>query len=204
MASIDNLLVSLLVDDTIGGFIITIPQGHIGCVYGTNGMLKKVWYPGTHFRIPLIYKVKLFNAQLIEYIISNDVVLKDNKEIMGDEVINAVTADNKFIAIEATVLIKLNAERLPKNWQDVGEDFISKVVRPVIRNKIRKALADHILTKALSTDRNVIEDEIKRDLRDSLAQNGLLIDNVYLSSLTPVEVTQPIESNTNTDLGARL
>ena len=29
MASIDNLLVSLLVDEVVGGFIVTIPPGHV-------------------------------------------------------------------------------------------------------------------------------------------------------------------------------
>jgi len=33
MASIDNLLVSLLVDAVVGGFIVTVPPGHVGCIY---------------------------------------------------------------------------------------------------------------------------------------------------------------------------
>jgi len=215
MASIDNLLVSLLVDEVVGGFIVTIPPGHVGCIYSIfRGVLKNVWYPGMHFKIPLIHRAKLFNAQLIEYTISKDVTLRDNTEIMGDEVINAVTSDNKFVAVEATVLIKLDTERLPEIWQTIGENFISKVVRPVTRSRIRKVLTNHTLTKALSTDRSIIEDEIKQELKDSLTQHGLLVDNIYLSSLTPIEngqtvenpteIIQPIESNTNIDFGARL
>lgn len=188
MASIDNLLVSLLVDEVVGGFIVTIPPGHVGCIYSVfSGVMKNVWYPGMHFKFPIIHKVKLFNAQLIEYTVSRDVLLKDNTEIMGDEGINAVTADNKFLAVEATVLIKLNTERLPEIWQNIGENFVSKVVRPVTRSRIRKVMTNHTLTKALSTDRSLIEDEIKQELRDTLTQHGLEVDNVYLSSLTPIE-----------------
>ena len=214
MASIDNLLVSLLVDEVVGGFIVTIPPGHVGCIYSIfSGVMKNVWYPGMHFKVPLIHRVKLFNAQLIEYTISKDVTLKDNKEIMGDEIINAVTSDNKFVAVEATVLIKLDTERLPEIWQNIGENFVSKVVRPVTRSRIRKVLTNHTLIKALSTDRSIIEDEIKEELMDSLTQHGLNVENFYLSSLTPIEGTQmvetpteiirPIESNTSTDLGMR-
>ncbi len=218
MASIDNLLVSLLVDEVVGGFIVTIPPGHVGCIYSIfRGVLKNVWHPGMHFKVPLIHRVKLFNAQLIEYTISKDVLLKDNKEIMGDEVINAVTSDNKFVAVEATVLIKLDTERLPEIWQNIGENFVSKVVRPVTRSRIRKVLTNHTLMKALSTDRSIIEDEVKQELIDSLTQHGLHVDNFYLSSLTPFEgmqqmeeneikeeIIQPIESNTSIDLGTRL
>ncbi|NCQ41167.1 MAG: prohibitin family protein, partial [Cyanobacteria bacterium] len=47
------------------------------------------------------------------------------------------TADNRFVAVEATVLIKLDTERLPEIWQNIGENFVSKVVRPVTRSRIR-------------------------------------------------------------------
>lgn len=188
MASIDNLLVSLFVDEVVGGFLVTVPPGHVGCIYSIfRGVLKNVWYPGMHFKIPIIHRVKLFNAQLIEYTVSKDVVLKDNKEIMGDEVINSVTADNKFVAVEATVLIKLDTERLPEIWQNIGENFVSKVVRPVTRSRIRKVLTSHTLVKALSTDRSMIEEEVKQELRDSLSVHGLNVENFYLSSLTPIE-----------------
>jgi len=188
MASIDNLLVSLFVDEVVGGFIVTVPPGHVGCIYSIfRGVLKNVWYPGMHFKIPIIHRVKLFNAQLIEYTIAKDVILKDDKEIMGDEVINAVTADNKFVSVEATVLIKLDTERLPEIWQNIGENFVSKVVRPVTRSRVRKVLTNHTLSNALSIERTMIEDEVKSELRDSLSGHGLDVENFYLSSLNPVE-----------------
>lgn len=187
MASIDNLLVSLFVDEVVGGFLVTVPPGHVGCIYSIfRGVLKNVWYPGMHFKIPIIHRVKLFNAQLIEYTVSKDVILKENKEIMGDEVINAVTADNRFVAVEATVLIKLDTERLPEIWQNIGENFVSKVVRPVTRSKIREVLTKHDLDKALSTERVQIEADIGEALRTSLSPHGLHVDNFYLSSLTPM------------------
>jgi regulator of protease activity HflC (stomatin/prohibitin superfamily) len=198
MASIDNLLVSLFVDEVVGGFLVTVPPGHVGCIYSIfRGVLKNVWYPGMHFKLPIIHRVKLFNAQLIEYTVSKDVVLKDNKEIMGDEIINSVTADNKFVAVEATVLIKLDTERLPEIWQNIGENFVSKVVRPVTRSRIRRVITNHTLANALSTERSAIEEEIKNELRESLVSHGLNVENFYLSSLTPIEGTiygEPIKA----------
>lgn len=197
MASIDNLLVSLFVDEVVGGFIVTVPPGHVGCIYSIfRGVLRNVWYPGMHFKIPIIHRVKLFNAQLIEYTISKDVVLKDNKEIMGDEVINAVTADNKFVAVEATVLIKLDTERLPEIWQNIGENFVSKVVRPVTRSRIRKVMTNFNLSVALASSRSQIEEEIKEELKQSLENHGLDVENFYLSSLTPIEGGYPMEEGT--------
>ena len=194
MASIDNLLVSLLVDEFVGGFIVTVPPGHVGCIYSVfRGVLKNVWYPGMHFKIPIIHRVKLFNAQLIEYTVSKDIVLKDNKEIKGDEVINAVTSDNKFVMVEATVLIKLNTERLPEIWQNIGENFVSKVVRPVTRSRIRKVLTNHTLMASLSSERSLIDEDLKAESKATLSVHGLEVDNVYLSSLTPINNIMPTE-----------
>ncbi|MFA5828767.1 MAG: SPFH domain-containing protein [Candidatus Shapirobacteria bacterium] len=194
MASIDNLLVSLFVDEVVGGFLVTVPPGHVGCIYSIfTGVMKNVWHPGMHFKIPIIHRVKLFNAQLIEYTISKDVVLIDNKEIMGDEIINAVTTDNKFVAVEATVLIKLDTSRMPEIWQNIGENFVSKVVRPVTRSRIRKVLTSHTLANALSVDRSLIEEEVRQELKNSLEPHGLNVDNFYLSSLTPIDNVSPIE-----------
>ena len=39
----------------------------------------------------------------------------------------------------------------------------------------------------MSTNRSLIEDEIKEELIESLQPHGLEVDNVYLSSLTPIE-----------------
>jgi hypothetical protein len=42
------------------------------------------------------------------------------------------------------------------------------------------------LTASLSSERSLIEDEIKTELTETLSNHGLEVDNVYLSSLTPI------------------
>lgn len=188
MASIDNLLVSLFADEILGGFFVIVPPGHIACIYSIfRGVLKEVWHPGIHFKLPLIHRVKLFNAQIIEYTISKDIKIEDNKEVMGDEVIEAVSSDNKFIKIEATALIQIDTTKITEIWQNIGENFISKVVRPVTRSRIRRVLARFTVEDSISASRSKIEDEIKDQLFQALQPHGLKVKNFYLSSLTPVE-----------------
>ena len=33
MAELDKLLVSFLVDEVVGGFFISVPPGHLACIY---------------------------------------------------------------------------------------------------------------------------------------------------------------------------
>ncbi|KKT64871.1 MAG: hypothetical protein UW58_C0035G0010 [Candidatus Collierbacteria bacterium GW2011_GWC2_44_30] len=43
MADFDKLVVSFLVDEVVGGFFISVPPGHVACVYDRGaGVLKRV------------------------------------------------------------------------------------------------------------------------------------------------------------------
>ena len=39
----------------------------------------------------------------------------------------------------------------------------------------------------MSTDRSLIEEEVVKELKESLVGHGLEVENFYLSSLTPIE-----------------
>ena len=48
MADFDKLVVGFLVDEVVGGFFISVPPGHIACVYDRGyGVLKKGLGPRT-------------------------------------------------------------------------------------------------------------------------------------------------------------
>ena len=62
----DKLVVSFLVDEVVGGFFISVPPGHVACVYDRGrGVLPRVWGPGLHLKIPFWQVAKLFNSQIL-------------------------------------------------------------------------------------------------------------------------------------------
>jgi hypothetical protein len=65
---LDRLVVSFMVDEVVGGFFISVPPGHVACVYDRGrGVLPRVWGPGLHLKIPFWQVAKLFNAQVLEH-----------------------------------------------------------------------------------------------------------------------------------------
>ena len=49
----DKLVVSFLVDEVVGGFFVNVPPGHVACIHDLGRwVLKKVWGPGLHLKIP--------------------------------------------------------------------------------------------------------------------------------------------------------
>ncbi len=126
----DRLVVSILVDEVVGGFFISVPPGHVAAVYDRGrGVLDKVWGPGLHLKIPFWQVAKLFNAQTLEYNIRDGINVDKNPEAFGDEPINAVTQDNRLTKVEGTILLKINKGMLPELWENVGGRVVSKIVR---------------------------------------------------------------------------
>src|SRR3989344_5322041 len=127
----DKLVVSFLVDEVVGGFFVNVPPGHVACIHDMGrGVLKTVWGPGLHLKIPFWQRVKLLNAQILEYTIRHGFDLSI-KEALGDEPLNAVTSDNKVIIVEGSILLRIDRAKAPELWNNIGDDFVSKFVRPV-------------------------------------------------------------------------
>lgn len=178
----DELVVSFFVDEVVGGFFISVPPGHVACIYDRGrGVLPKVWGPGLHLKIPFWQIAKLFNAQILEYTITEGFDLS-KKEALGDKAINATTADGKLIQVEGSILFKIDKTKAPEIWENVGENFVSKVVRPVSRSRIRSVLSE-VTVDQLTSYRTQVEKKIKEELNDIFKDKGLICEGFLLSEV---------------------
>lgn len=182
MADFDKLVVSFLVDEVVGGFFISVPPGHIACVYDRGyGVLKKVWGPGLHLKIPFWQIAKLFNAQILEYAIRHGFDT-NNKEALGDEPVLTTTKDNKSISIEGSVLFKIDKANAPELWENIGDNFVSKVVRPYSRSRLSNVMTQYD-AREISHARNKIELQLKDELAKLFHDKGLNVESVLLSEV---------------------
>lgn len=195
MADFDKLVVSFLVDEIVGGFFISVPPGHVACVYDRGmGVLKRVWGPGLHLKLPFWQIAKLFNAQILEYTIRHGFDLTA-KESLGDEPIAATTKDNKTISIEGSILFKLDKANAPELWENIGDNFISKVVRPYSRSRISSGFSQYN-SSDIGTQRSQIETSLKNELNKLFEDKGLIIESVLFSEIKIVDSgsKQPVQT----------
>ena len=186
MADFDKLVVSFLVDEVVGGFFISVPPGHVACVYDRGaGVLKRVWGPGLHLKIPFWQIAKLFNAQVLEYTIRHGFDLSI-KEVLGDEPVIATTKDNKTISIEGSILFRLDKANAPLLWENIGDNFISKVIRPYSRSRIASAFSKHD-SKEIGTERSKIENMLREELNELFHDKALIIENVLFSEVRVID-----------------
>lgn len=178
----DNLVVSFMVDEVVGGFFVSVPPGHIACIFDRGrGVLKHVYNPGLHLKIPFWQVAKLFNAQILEYTIQKEFDTT-NKEALGDVPIKSTTKDGADVTVEGSILFRIDKSNAPELWESIGENFVSKVVRPFSRSKI-SAVFNSITSTEIKNQRPAIEEKIKQELNQEFRDRGLVCEGALLSEV---------------------
>ena len=161
---------------------IKVPPGHVACVHDLGrGVLSRGQKPGLHVKIPFWQRAKLFNAQILEYLIRHDFDLTHH-EAMGDEAIVSKTSDGKTIQVEGSILLKIDKTRANELWENIGDNFISKIVRPVSRSRVRSVLSEVSLAQ-LTGYRMQVEEKIKHELNKVYNPLGIICDGFLLSEV---------------------
>jgi regulator of protease activity HflC (stomatin/prohibitin superfamily) len=189
MADFDKLVVSFLVDEVVGGFFVSVPPGHVACVYDRGrGVLNRVLNPGLHLKVPFWQVAKLFNAQILEYTIRESFNVGD-QESLGDEPILTTTEDNQSISVEGSILFRIDKQNAPELWENIGDNFVSKVIRPYSRSRI-----SNIFTKfhsdGLIQSRGQIEQLLKDELGKLFQDKGLNVEGVLLSRIKMLQTKE--------------
>lgn len=193
----DRLVVGFLVDEVVGGFFISVPPGHVACVYDRGrGVLPYTWGPGLHLKIPFWQIAKLFNAQILEYSIDNTFD-SSKPEALGDKAIRTSTKDGHHIEVEGSIHFRINKNKAPELWENVGEKFVSKIVRPVARSKIANAFLS-LTYQEISANRQQVENLLRNELNSQFSDKGLVCENVLLAEIRPLANHQPTSDNQST------
>ena len=180
---IDKLMYSFVVDDVLKGFFIHVPPGYVACVYDLGrGVLKKIYKPGLHLKVPFWQRATLFNTQTLEYNI-NKKFNPDKPELLGDLPITANTEEGKKIDIEGTILLRLDSEQIPEIWQSIGEKFVEKIIRPTIQSRVRMIAAKYNFDEVSKTKRNEVEIDARKELERILYPRGIFVENVMLREI---------------------
>ncbi|KKU12714.1 MAG: HflC/HflK family protein [Parcubacteria group bacterium GW2011_GWC2_45_7] len=181
--SLDRLMYSFVVEDVLKGFFVYVPPGYVACVYDLGrGVLKKCLLPGLHLKVPFWQRAKLFNTQTLEYRLSKDFNLK-NVRAMGDIPVSAITLDGKAISIEGTILLRLDINQIPNIWQNIGEDFVDKIVRPTVRSRLRMIASRFSYQDLITNQRDAVEMQLKDELERIFYPRGIKVENVLLSEI---------------------
>ena len=78
--------------------------------------------------------------------------------------------------------MKIDKKRANELWEKIGDDFVSKIVRPVSRSRIRSVMSEISLDQ-LTSYRTQVEEKVKNELNKVFRASGIICEGFLLSEV---------------------
>ena len=177
-----------------------IDHGKVGVQTLFGKVQDDVLESGLHVINPLV-DVHLFDIQTQNYTMSG-VSTEGQKE--GDDAIRVLSSDGLEVTIDISVLYKVNPQKAPYILQNIGEDYIEKIVRPVSRTAIRDNAVNYQAVDLYSSKRQEFQEKINRTITETFSKRGLELQQILVRNISlPASVKASIESKINAEQDAQ-
>ena len=177
-----------------------IEPGKVGVQTLFGKVQDNVLESGLHVINPVV-DITTFDIQLQTYTMSG---VKDEGSKEGDDAIRVLSSDGLEVTIDLSVQYKVNPDKAPYIMQNIGEDYLEKIVRPVSRTAIRDNAVNYAAVDLYSTKRQEFQDRINRFITGNFAKRGLELQQILVRNITlPASVRASIESKINAEQDAQ-
>ncbi len=91
-------------------------------------------------------------------------------------------------------LFRLDSSKAAEIYKQVGEDYIHLLLAPEAASAIRGLTSESEAKALYSNGRNIMQSELKKQLKEKLEPRGILIEDVLLKDIKlPAELSKAIE-----------
>jgi prohibitin 1 len=167
----------------LGGSMFTIvPAGHVGVQVLFGKVYQEILPEGLHLINPFM-TIKNMSIRTQEVF--------EHAESPSKEGLNVV--------LEASLLYHVNPEAAAHLYQQVGPQYDQVVLMPPFRSAIRGVTVQHEAKDLYTSGRELIASQIANDLTKSMADRGLILEQVLLRR---IQLPQMVEGAINEKLAA--
>ena len=173
-----------------------IEPGKVGVQTLFGKVQDEVLPSGLHIVNPLV-DITTFSIQTENYTMS---AVNSEGQKEGDDAIRVLSSDGLEVTIDLSVLYKVDPNKAPYIYQNIGADYVEKIVRPVTRTAIRDNAVNYQAVDLYSVKRQEFQDRINRTITANFAKNGLLLQQILVRNVSlPASVKASIESKINAE-----
>ncbi|MCO5937037.1 prohibitin family protein [Mucilaginibacter sp. RB4R14] len=177
-----------------------IEPGKVGVQALFGKVQNNVLESGLHIINPVV-DITTFDIQTQTYTMS---AVSNEGQKEGDDAIRVLSSDGLEVTIDLSVLYKVNPEKAPYIMQNIGENYIDKIVRPISRTVIRDNAVNYTAVDLYSGKRQEFQDKINRTITVSFDKRGLEMQQILVRNITlPASVRASIESKINAEQDAQ-
>ena len=178
----------------------SIEPGQVGVKSLFGKVNNEVLYSGLNFVNPLV-EVTEFDVRAQNYTMSAS---EEEGAKKGDDAIRVLSADGLEVVIDLSVLFNVKSSETPKILQNIGVDYLDKIVRPVSRTAIRDNAVAYDAVALYSTKREEFQAVIFKTIETSFTKRGLELQQLLIRNITlPTSVKASIESKINAEQDAQ-
>ena len=157
MAAVILLLILLFASTT------SIPTGNVGVLTLFGRVTGDILDEGIHLINPLKAVRKL------------SVQTQSVKESA-----NTPSNEGLMLALDTSLLFRLDRTKAAQVYQTVGENYAEKIVEPTLRAAIRAATSAHSANALYTNARELVQQQIQEELTAQLALRGVIVEAVLL------------------------
>jgi regulator of protease activity HflC (stomatin/prohibitin superfamily) len=177
-----------------------IEPGKVGVQVLFGKVQDQILESGLHVINPLV-EITTFDTRTQNYTMSA-VGNEGAKE--GDDAIRVLSSDGLEVTIDLSVLYKVDPSKAPYILQNIGEEFVDKIVRPVTRTAIRDNAVNYQAVDLYSVKRQEFQAKINQTITLNFAKNGLEVQQILVRNISlPTSVKASIESKINAEQDAQ-
>jgi len=192
--------VVIVVIGLLSSSVKVIEPGKIGVQSLFGKVQSDVLESGLHFIDPVV-EVTEFDARTQNYTMS---AVSTEGDKTGDDAIRVLSSDGLEVTIDLSVLYRVTPSKTPFILQNLGADYVEKIVRPIARTAIRDNAVSYEAVALYSTKRQEFQDKIFRTISNSFAKNGIELQQVLVRNISlPASVKASIESKINAEQDAQ-
>lgn len=132
---------------------------------------------GLNLNIPFVWEPVKYDVKTMTYTMSAQ---QTEGQVRGDDSLLALTSDGLPVRLDVSIRFHAMPDQVWMLHQEIGPNYIDKIVRPVSRSGIRMVLSRFTVTEVYSGARQEIIEEIRQLLGPKFAEAHLELDEVLL------------------------
>lgn len=161
-------------------FVTIIDAGEVGVVSTFGKVNDDPLRSGINLKNPFAQVIHM-PIRTQEYTMSSS---HGEGAVIGDDSIQARAKDGASVWLDITVFYHLIPDEAPTVYEELGESYEEKIIRPEVRATIREVTSKYSVNQIYSTKRDEVTKLITDGLIESLAKRGIEVEDALLRNVT--------------------
>jgi len=167
--------------------LVSVPAGHVAVIYDRGrGVLANEYPEGLHLKIPFWQIATVMDTRMQTYTMS---IAEGEGSNYGADPIEALTRDGQRVDLDITIQFRISGKKASDIYQNIGLDYIEKVIRPAVRSVVRDMVTGYDSTKLFTQEaRAEASQKMENALSKLYAKSDIQLDKLLLRNVRFSEV----------------